>query len=71
MPEQVTGLGTDMVRAVVAVPAENSGKSPLAKVVLVAVNVELVAQLEVVVSHVPLPAADVPLLSHHLLAAPA
>ena len=70
MPAQLTALLTVMViEAVVPVPAENSGKSPLTKAPVEAVKVELVAHLEDVVSQVPLVAAEVPLLSHHLFVA--
>ena len=72
MPAQVTTLFTVMVRApMVVVPAANSGKLPVPKATLEELNAEVVLQLAVPVSHVPLVAADVPLLSHHRLVAPA
>ena len=68
MPAQVTALLTVMVvLAVVPLPAENSGKLPLLKGTREFVNAELVDQLAVVASQVPLVAALVPLLSHHRL----
>jgi hypothetical protein len=66
MPEQVKALFTVMVGLLMAVlPAANATELPLVKGTFEAVNVELGAQLAVVVSHVPLLAAEAPLLSHH------
>ena len=69
IPAQLTALLTVMFKVPMAtVPAENSGKLVLlVKATVEAVNAELADQLVVVVSHVPLVAADAPLLSHHKL----
>jgi hypothetical protein len=70
MPAQVTGPGTEIVKlAIVPVPAENSGKLPFVKTNVDAVNAELDVQFELVLSQVPLVAAEIPLLSHQTLVA--